>query len=603
MTSPPPSILWREGEPPRSAQFGDLYYSAEGGLDEARQVFLAGCALPEAWRGRRAFCVGELGFGTGLNIIALLELWARCRPPDGRLAIFSVEAFPLEAADAARALAAWPELAPIAARLLARWPGRRRGFHRIDLPELHATLDLAVIEAADALAAWSGRADAWFLDGFAPALNPQMWRAEVLEGVARRSAPGARLATYTVAGKVRRGLAAAGFTVNRAPGFGAKRQRLEAQWPGDAAPEGRTPSVAVLGAGIAGAALARAFCGLGVSPRLFDTVTPAASASPAALVTPRLDAGLGPPAALFAQAFARARALYAAQAGVVVASGVMQLAVGAKDESRFAAIARSDLFEPGEMRVMDAAESGRRLGEPAPPAPPALAMETGLVIQPAPLLAAWLPEVCRIAVSSLQYEGGLWRLLGEDGRSIAEAEILCVACGMASAGLVPGLALRAVRGQASFAPRARAPTSILFGGYVVPAPGGVMFGATHDRDDDSLEPRADDHQRNLAALAEVLPGLAARLGTGPFEAHVGVRATTADYLPIAGAAPGAPAGLFVLTGLGSRGFTLAPLLAEHIAAVALGAPSPLPGPLADLVDPARFERRARRRGRPQPLAR
>jgi len=195
MISPPPSIIWREGEPPRSAQFGDLYYSAEGGLDEAREVFLAGTGLPEAWRDRRAFCVGELGFGTGLNIVALLELWARRRPVDGFLAIFSVEAFPLEAADAARALAAWPDLAPIAAKLLARWPGHRQGFHRIDLPEFHASLDLAVMEAADALAAWSGRADAWFLDGFAPALNPQMWRAEVLDRVAQRSAPGARLAT------------------------------------------------------------------------------------------------------------------------------------------------------------------------------------------------------------------------------------------------------------------------------------------------------------------------------------------------------------------------------------------------------------------------
>jgi tRNA 5-methylaminomethyl-2-thiouridine biosynthesis bifunctional protein len=174
---------------------------------------------------------------------------------------------------------------------------------------------------------------------------------------------------------------------------------------------------------------------------------------------------------------------------------------------------------------------------------------------------------------------------------------------MASAGLVSGLALRAVRGQASFAPGARAPAAALFGGYVAPVPGGVMFGATHDRDDDSLEPRLDDHQRNLAAVAEALPKLAARLGSGPFAAHVGVRATTVDYLPVAGAAPGVPAGLFVLTGLGSRGFTLAPLLAEHIAAVALGAPSPLPAPLADLVDPARFERRARRRGHPQPLAR
>jgi tRNA 5-methylaminomethyl-2-thiouridine biosynthesis bifunctional protein len=152
-----------------------------------------------------------------------------------------------------------------------------------------------------------------------------------------------------------------------------------------------------------------------------------------------------------------------------------------------------------------------------------------------------------------------------------------------------------VRGQASFIPAESAPATVLFGGYVAPARGGVIVGATHDRDEVSLEARPQDHQRNLAALAEVLPELAARLEGQAYQAYVGVRATTADYLPLAG--PGEVPGLFVLTGLGSRGFTLAPLLAEHVAALALDVPSPLPAPLADLVDPARFERRARRRGR------
>jgi tRNA 5-methylaminomethyl-2-thiouridine biosynthesis bifunctional protein len=574
----PPLIIWRDGEPPRSARFGDLYFSAQDGLAESRQVFLAGCGLPEAWTGARAFCVAELGFGTGLNIAALLDLWSRQGPPDAHLSIFSVEAYPLDAADAARALAAWPELAPIAEALLARWPGQRRGFHRIDLPRFRASLDVAVMEAGEALAAWSGQADAWFLDGFAPALNPQMWRPEVLELIARRSAPGARLATYTVAGDVRRGLAAAGFTAERAPGFGAKRQRLEGRWPGETAPEAKSPRVAILGAGIAGASLARAFRALGATAQVFDAGAATASASPAALVTPRLDAGLGPQAALFAQAFARAGDLYPGD--VIVASGALQLAVGPKDERRFTAIAGSDLFEPGAMRVVE---------------PPALAMDGAKVIEPAPILAAWLGEITGVAVARLSHDGGVWRLSGADGETIAEAEIVCVACGMASASLVPGLPLRPVRGQASFIPGESAPATVLFGGYVAPAQGGVIVGATHDRDQVSLEARPGDHARNLAALAEVLPELAARLEGRPYEAYVGVRATTADYLPLAG--PCELPGLFVLTGLGSRGFTLAPLLAEHVAALALGAPSPLPAPLADLVDPARFERRARRRGR------
>ncbi|HEY2481501.1 MAG TPA: FAD-dependent 5-carboxymethylaminomethyl-2-thiouridine(34) oxidoreductase MnmC, partial [Caulobacteraceae bacterium] len=541
----------------------------------------------------------ELGFGTGLNILALIELWLRAAPAKAHLSIFSVEAFPLEGADAARALAAWPDLAEIASLLLARWPGRRRGFHRLDFPQWRVTLDLAVMEAADALRDWSGPADAWFLDGFSPALNPRMWRREVLDLIAARSALGARLATFTVAGEVRRGLADAGFAVERAPGFGAKRQRLEGRWPGVAVAPERVPRLAIIGGGIAGASLARAFNALGGASQVFDAAAPAASAAPAALVTPRLDAGLGAPAALFANAFARARDLYRSQAGAVLASGVLQLAVGPKDQGRFAVIAGSDLFEPGEVRLADAAETTRRLGEPAPSA---LAIDSGLVVRPARLLAAWRGKPRRATVSELVHDSGAWRLVGAGGETLAEAEVVCVACGMAAAKLVPGLPLLPVRGQASFVPGAQVLAAALFGGYVAPAPGGAIYGATHDRDDESLEPREADHRRNLAVLAGALPRLAARLASRPAEAHVGVRATTADYLPIAGAAPHSPPGLFVLTGLGSRGYALAPLLAEHVAAIALGAPSPLPRSQAALVDPARFARRAGRKGR-QPLAR
>jgi tRNA 5-methylaminomethyl-2-thiouridine biosynthesis bifunctional protein len=586
-------IEWRDGEPPRSRQFGDLYYSRDDGLAEARQVFLAGCGLPEAWRGRRRFCVAELGFGTGLNIAALLDLWAGEGPPDAHLTIFSIEAHPLRAGDAARALSAWPHIADAAGALTSRWPGTARGFHRIDLPQFRATLDLAVMDVADALAAWSGTADAWFLDGFAPALNPGMWTGEVLELAARRSAPGARLATYTVAGHVRRGLAAAGFAVELKPGFGAKRERLEARWPGSCAETPPSPRVAIVGAGIAGASLARAFKALGVEARVFDHGPPAAGFS--ALVAPRLDAGLGPPAALFAQALARARALYADVPHAIIARGALQLAVGPKDQRRFAAIALSDLFEPDDMGLLTAGESSARLGEAAPAG---LLIATALTIDPEPALAAWSGHVTPGFVARMAHDGGAWRMLDAAGALIAEAEIVCLAAGLATAGLAPGLALQAVRGQASFAPGASPPATALFGGYVTPARGGVVFGATHDRDDESKAPRQEDHRRNLAALAAVLPALAARLAEKPLKAHVGVRATTSDYLPIGGPAPGAAPGLYVLTGLGSRGFTLAPLLAEHVAALALGVPSPLPAALTALIDPSRFARRALRRGRP-----
>ncbi|MBX3482787.1 tRNA (5-methylaminomethyl-2-thiouridine)(34)-methyltransferase MnmD, partial [Phenylobacterium sp.] len=185
-------LEWTPDGQPRSRAFGDVYFSAEDGLAETRAVFLEGCGLPQAWAGRRRFVVGELGFGTGLNIAALLHLWRETRPQDGHLHIFSVEAYPITADEAARALSRWPELAEVVALLTARWPGRARGRHRVDLPELSATLDLAVMDVEPALAGWQGRADAWFLDGFAPSANPQMWSEEVLGLVAARSAPGAR---------------------------------------------------------------------------------------------------------------------------------------------------------------------------------------------------------------------------------------------------------------------------------------------------------------------------------------------------------------------------------------------------------------------------
>ena len=263
--------------------------------------------------------VGELGFGTGLNILALIELWSRARPPGAQLHIFSIEAHPIAADEARRALARWPQLSALADRLTAQWPGRARGPHRVEFPDLGVILDVAVGEVAEALAAWSGQADAWFLDGFAPARNPAMWRDEVLALVAARSAPGAVAATFTVAGQVRRGLAAAGFEVARAPGFGRKRERLTARLPGAPATAGPARRVAIVGAGIArrrgGAARSARWAG---RPMVFDAEGRGAGASgnPAALVTPRLDAGLAEPAQIFAQAFRRAVALYAALPGL-----------------------------------------------------------------------------------------------------------------------------------------------------------------------------------------------------------------------------------------------------------------------------------------------
>jgi tRNA 5-methylaminomethyl-2-thiouridine biosynthesis bifunctional protein len=581
MSETPSPLLWQDGQP-RSRLFGDIYYSLEDGLSETRTVFLEGCGLPGAWAGRRRFSVAELGFGTGLNIAALLDLWSRTRPAGGHLHIFSVEAYPLPRDEAAAALGAWPEIGEAAEALLDRWPGKRRGFHRLDLPEFSAVLDLAIMDVAVALEAWSGAADAWFLDGFSPALNPDMWREDILGLVGARSAPGAVAATFTVAGAVRRGLAAAGFDVAKRPGHGRKRERLEARMPGPPTPT-RDPRVLIVGGGIAGASLARAFAALGAPARVVrDGAEVMASGNRAALVAPAVDAGGGARAAFYAQALARAAALYDATPGAVVAEGAVQLEAARRDTARFDAVAGQDLFEPGAVSRLSAGEAARQLGEAV--APGALMLRGARVVAPKTVLAAWLPEAVAGRVVGLGREGAAWRATLADGTAI-EADVVVLAGGWGSAALAPDLSLQPVRGQATYCPVETAVVASASGAYAIPSPGGVLFGATHDREDVAVDVRVSDDERNRTTLRVMRPALAAALAGRPAEGRASIRATTPDRMPIAGEmAPG----LFVLTGLGSRGFTTAPLLAEHVAALVLGAPSPLPTDGSALVAPARL---------------
>lgn len=204
-------LEWRADDVPVSTRFDDPYFSLEDGLEETRQVFVRGNRLPE--RFHDGFHVAELGFGTGLNFLATVQAWRQAAVP-GVLHFTSFEAYPMDRTAQLRAL--------------ARFPG-------LPVEALDGAADVAftliVGDARETLPTWAGRADAWYLDGFSPAKNPELWQPDLMAQVARHTAPGGTAATYTAAGFVRRGLAEAGFDVTRAPGFGRKRHMSVARLP------------------------------------------------------------------------------------------------------------------------------------------------------------------------------------------------------------------------------------------------------------------------------------------------------------------------------------------------------------------------------------
>lgn len=217
-------LEWGAGDVPTSTRFNDPYFSAENGLSETNHVFLAGNDLPA--RFTDGFHVAELGFGTGLNLLAALWAW-RAAGVAGTLHFTSFEAFPMQGAAMIRAQAAFPELREVARELAPHWQAGDTTFSGTDFQFTMITGD-----ARETLPRWQGRADAWFLDGFSPAKNPELWEEALMAEVGKHTAPGGTVATYTAAGFVRRGLSAAGFTVTRPPGHGRKRHMTRGHLPG-----------------------------------------------------------------------------------------------------------------------------------------------------------------------------------------------------------------------------------------------------------------------------------------------------------------------------------------------------------------------------------
>lgn len=575
----------------RAQSHDDGYFGGADGLAEARLVFLTACGLPERWLDRPIFTIAELGFGTGLNLLAAWDLWRRTRPDGGVLHIVSVEAALLPSEIAARVHAGFPELADLSAQLIARWPVRAFGLQRIWFEADGLCLTLAVGKAETILPQLRFAADAWFLDGFAPARNPDMWSPAVLGEVARLSAPGCRLGTYAAAGAVRRALADAGFDVTRREGFAGKRHRTEAMMPGALARTDRPSEVLVIGAGVAGAAMAAALARRGVAAVLADDDPCArrrASGNPAALVMPRLDRGDTPAAALHRAGWLAALQAYAPLAG--------------------------DGFDPCgvEERPRDGTHVGRLADLAAdPPLPSGLLLPApeseglfhiaGGVVEPAIVLERWSAGARRLPptrIARLLRDGDDWLACDDSGREVWRGPAVVLACGadalpqIDAASPVP---VQRARGQLSMASDPAARGAVTAGVYALGWRGRLLFGATFDALDADEDPAAvndADHRRNLDGLERLAPERAAGLAADALWGRVSVRATTPDRLPLAGAE--AAPGLWRIGGLGARGFTLAPLCAEVVASLICHEPSPVEARVAAALDPCRFLHRAAR---------
>lgn len=625
-----PRLAWR-GDAPASADHGDIYFSPEDGLAESRAVFLDGVGVPDLWQSRRGIVIGETGFGTGLNFLATWASWQRA-PTPGRLHFVSVEAAPLHRDDLSRALKPFAELVPLAKALIAQWPPPIQGLHRLAFENGRVALTLALGDAASMLSRLQAHADAWYLDGFAPRANPEMWRQAVFDQIARLSAPGARLATFTAAGAVRRGLQQAGFEIEKRPGFAHKRERLvgtfrrdapAAAWPGKpwfAPPHRLHGPVAVIGSGIAGAATAAALRADGMDVTL---VAPAeGNPLPAAVLAPRPNMGASAAARLSVQALLFAWRFYDRLDLWRGPRGVLTLTETDRDRSRAAAVAEA--FGPsGLAERLDVRAAARKAGTDL--TADALWWPKAGCVLPAEVtetLGAGVSK-CTERVERLGRVSGGWRLCGPDDRPIIEAAGVVVAAGAASMRLLgpdaPAAILRDGR-LAMLEPGVRPRHAISYGGYLsptLPTKAGPrrVLGATFDNPGAAMD---DLSARLTCKLKTAAPALAAPR-PGIIERWSGRRATSQDRLPFCGpvadgaayeriyaplrkgmmhglAAPLYRDGLYSLFGLGSLGFQLAPLFAETIAALISGAPWPVEIGQYQAAHPARERVRALAKG-------
>ncbi|MFH7825197.1 bifunctional tRNA (5-methylaminomethyl-2-thiouridine)(34)-methyltransferase MnmD/FAD-dependent 5-carboxymethylaminomethyl-2-thiouridine(34) oxidoreductase MnmC [Kluyvera chengduensis] len=636
---------------PVSRDFDDVYFSNDNGLEETRYVFLGGNQLDERFphHPRPLFVVAESGFGTGLNFLTLWQAFDafRRQHPDAtlqRLHFVSFEKFPLKADDLRLAHQHWPELAPWAEQLQAQWPLPLAGCHRLLLDEGRVTLDLwfgDINELTDKLDdSFNQQVDAWFLDGFAPSKNPDMWTPTLFAAMARTARPGGTLATFTSAGFVRRGLQEAGFTMRKTKGFGRKREMLTGEMTSTLPEVNRTPwfartasekrEVAIVGGGIASALLSLALLRRGWAVTLYcadEAPAQGASGNRQGALYPLLSAHDAALAQFFPAAFLYARRFYDALPVTFEKQwcGVTQLGFDEKSADKIANMLAMDL--PAEVaHAATAEEVHSSVGLPTNCG--GIQYPLGGWLCPAQLTSGAF-ELARQqglqmhwgkTLTALTHEADGWQLSFTDGQTASSpAVVLATGHNINQLAQTEALPVYAVGGQVSHIPTSERLANLrqvlCYDGYLTPQnPNNQQhcIGASYHRGQRDMVFNEEDQRHNRQRLIDCFPqqDWAQEVDVSANEARCGVRCATRDHLPMVGNVPDYAATLteyaklneapqtaasapyypelFMLGGLGSRGLCTAPLTAEVLAAQMSDEPLPLDAQTLAALNPNRL---------------
>lgn len=594
------ALEWDGQHNPQSTNYGDIYYSREGGLAETRYVFLEQNMLSERWRtpgNQDAFVIAETGFGTGLNFLCAWHLWRTLPQTQNRVLHFvSFEKHPLAKTDLLRALSRWQnELSTEIEELINQYPFPVKGVHRLNFGDNRVKLTLIYEDAIEGLRNNHFLADAWFLDGFAPDKNPDMWQEGLLEEVARHSQKGASLSTFTCVGKVRRGLISNGFKVEKVKGYGRKREMLRASFepesqrasyphyltkanpwgqfdsPPPSASQGKKSQVVVIGGGLSGTWTAWSLATRGIQVTLIEKLPrcgEAASGNPQGILYCKpgrqftLDTQLGLHGCLYSYRTLSQQAQFFGRKDLWSPCGTVLLAYNSKT-AEDQKILTEQLNYPKEMlRFVSPEEISGEVGTAV--------NKKGLLFTP----SGWANpgEVCRLislhpniriidsaCVEELEWRSQeqSWLIKGiritatenEVPRSFSMTSSTVVVASAADASMLTQtqmLPIQSIRGQITQIPVdndvARQLRRVVCGeGYVCPPKDNLLcFGATFNLKESNPMVTVEDHQKNLKSLAALTPELANRLQVQPhtpIHGRVGFRCTIPDYMPIVGPIP------------------------------------------------------------------